>query len=168
VLLDNADLALNHPSCKFTERHSGLFKIIQKMGTHTYKLALPPQWKNVNPVFNVSKLEAYREDPSNPNFPVPPPDLIDGEPEWEVEEIQDAKFTMNRLLFLVKWKGWPDSESSWEPEDNLVNSPEVIQEFYHTHPEATRQLSTREKTGVPLTKKARRKKKKGKVNEMQM
>ena len=166
VLLDNADLALNRPSRKLTERRSGPFKVMERIGTHAYKLDLPLQWKNVHPVFHVSKLEAYRKDPSNPNFTSPPPDVIEGEPEWEIEKVLDSKFAYNRLLFLVKWKGWPSSENSWEPEANLLHAREEVEDFYKSHPGAPRRLSTGEKTGVPLTKKTKGKRKKTRVNEL--
>lgn len=166
VLLDNADLSINRPSRKLAERRSGPFKIVERIGTHAYKLELPSQWKTVHPVFHVSKLEEYHEDPKHPNHPSPPPDIIEGEPEWEVEEIRDTKFAHNKLYFLVKWKGWPDSEVSWEPEENLENSPEIVSSFYQQHPGAPRRLSTGEKTGQPLTKKTRKKKKRTRVNEI--
>lgn len=166
VLLDNADLAINRPSRKLAERRSGPFKILARIGTHAYRLELPLQWKNVHPVFHVSKLEAYREDPEQPNFPVPPPDIVEGEPEWEVEEILDAKFLHNRLYFLVKWLGWPDSENSWEPEANLEHSQDVITEFYKAHPGAPRRLPSGAITGKPLTSK-KRGKRKGRINELQ-
>lgn len=169
VLLDNADLAINRPSRKLAERRSGPFKILERIGTHAYKLDLPQQWKTVHPVFHVSKLEPYHEDPENPNFPSPPPDVIEGEPEWEVEQILDSKFAYNRLHFLVKWKGWPDSENSWEPEQNLENSPESIQEFYKSHPGAPRRLPSGGVSGKPLTKKTRSsRKKKQRVNMLQL
>jgi hypothetical protein len=48
VLLDNADLAINRPSRKLAERRSGPFKVLERIGTHAYKLELPLQWKNVH------------------------------------------------------------------------------------------------------------------------
>ena len=168
VLLDNADLSINRPSRKLAERRSGPFKVLERIGTHAYKLELPSQWKTVHPVFHVSKIEEYHEDPKHPNHPSPPPDVIEGEPEWEVEEIRDAKFAHNKIYFLVKWKGWPDSEVSWEPEDNLENSPEIISSFYKQHPGAPRRLSTGEPTGQPLTKRTRKKKKRTRVNEIHL
>jgi len=122
VLLDNADLRLNRPTRKLTERRSGPFVILERIGTHAYKLDLPLTWKTVHPVFHVSKLEPYHEDPQFPNFPQPPPDVLEGEPEWEVEEVLDSKLDRSTLKFLVKWKGWSISDNSWEPEDNLTNS----------------------------------------------
>ena len=168
VLLDNADLALNRPSRKLAERRSGPFKILEKIGTHAFKLELPLQWKTVHPVFHVSKLEPYREDPDNPNFPSPPPDVVEGEPEWEVEKVLDAKFAYNRLLFLVKWKGWPESENSWEPEKHLENAQDVVQQFYRDHPGAPQRLPSGKTTGSSLTKKTRRKRKRIGLMEFQV
>lgn len=47
------------------------------------------------------------------------------ESEYEVEKIlneSDGKF-------LVKWKGYPLSEATWEPEKNLKNCKELINQF---------------------------------------
>ena len=66
-----------------------------------------------------------------PNFTRPPPDLIDGEDEYKVEKIIDAK-TRGRgrkMYFLVKWKGYPTSDNSWEPKEN-VHAKELIEEYY--------------------------------------
>ena len=167
VLLDNADLAINRPSRKLTEWRSGPFKILEKIGTHAYKLDLPLQWKTVHPVFHVTKLKPYHEDPNHPNFPTPPPDIVEGEPEWEVEKILDTKFTYNRLQFLVKWKGWPDSKNSWEPEKHLENAQDLINNFYRDHLNAPRRLPTRETTGTSLTKKTRKKQKRVQVGNME-
>ena len=71
VLLDNANLAINRPSHKLMERRSGPFKVVAKVDTHAYCLELPSQWKNVHPVFHVSKLYLYCKDPKNPNHPRP-------------------------------------------------------------------------------------------------
>ncbi len=56
-----------------------------------------------------------------PNFTCPPPDLIEGEQEFEVEKILDAQPRGRgcKMHFLVKWKGYPTSDNSWEPRKNL-------------------------------------------------
>ena len=151
VLLDNSNLALNRPSRKLSERFSGPFEILEKIGSHAYKLKLPAYWKNVHPVWNVSKLHPYREDPERPNYSQPPAEVIEGEPEWEVEKILDAKFAHGNLQFLVKWLGWPDSENSWQDEIDLENAPEVIADFYKQFPGAPRRVDGK-KVGKPTTK----------------
>ena len=60
----------------------------------------------------------------------PPPDLIDGEEEYEVEEIlQSRKFRRGRKVqYLVKWKGYPESDNQWVEWDDL-HADEVIADF---------------------------------------
>ena len=156
VLLDNSDLSLNRPSRKLAERYSGPFEITEKIGTHAYRLKLPTYWKNVHSVWNVSKIFPYHEDPSEPNHPQPPPDIIEGEPEWEVEKVLDARFQHGNLQYLVKWLGWSEAENSWEDEDNLENSPEIIEDFYKEHPGAPRRLPGGSQSGKPLTTRKKR------------
>ncbi len=56
-----------------------------------------------------------------PNFTRPPPDLIEGEQEFEVKKILDVqpRGQGRKMHFLVKWKGYPMSDNSWEPRENL-------------------------------------------------
>ena len=94
----------------------------------------------------------YQKDPKAPNHPEPPPDIIEGEPEWEVESIVDIRFIYGKLQFLVKWLGWFDAENSWEDEANLEHSQDIINNFYTKFPAAPRRLPSGSKTGKPLTK----------------
>ena len=53
----------------------------------TYRLTLPPSMK-IHPVFHVDLLTHYRETEAHgPNYERPPPDIINGELEWEVVTI---------------------------------------------------------------------------------
>lgn len=38
---------------------------------------------------------------------------------FEVEAIKGIQQIDNRTLYLVKWKDYPDSDNTWEPEENL-------------------------------------------------
>jgi len=52
-----------------------------------YQLCLPPTWK-IHDVFHTSLLTLYKEtNQHRPNFIEPPPDIVEGEEEWEVEKI---------------------------------------------------------------------------------
>jgi len=46
--------------------------------------------------------------------PPPPPKLVNGEEEFEVEEILDSKMFHSRLRFLIKWKGYGREHNAWE------------------------------------------------------
>ena len=68
-------------------KRQGPFEIIEVLGPLTYKLKLLNQWR-IHPVFHTSLLTLYRENSTHgPNFTLPPPDLIDGKEEFEVEVI---------------------------------------------------------------------------------
>ncbi len=85
VWLDTSHLKLPHQKAKLTPKHLGLFKIIQEISPVAYRLELPPNWR-IHYVFHASLLTPYYETAAHgPNFTRPPPDLIDGEEEYEVE-----------------------------------------------------------------------------------
>ncbi|XP_059057324.1 histone-lysine N-methyltransferase Su(var)3-9-like isoform X1 [Achroia grisella] len=49
--------------------------------------------------------------------------------EFIIEKILDFKYESGENYFFVKWKGWPDSENTWEPIEHLDNCPKVLNEF---------------------------------------
>jgi len=54
-------------------------------------LELPHQWK-IHNVFHASLLTPYIEmELHGLNYPEPPPDVIEGEPEFEIEQIVDSR-----------------------------------------------------------------------------
>ena len=67
--------------------------------------------------------------------PPPPPELVDGEEHYVVEQILDSWFMRGCLQFLVKWEGYGYEENSWVPEQD-VTAPDKLCEFYRIHPGA--------------------------------
>ena len=98
-----------------------------------YQLTLPATWQ-IHPVFHASLLSPYMEtDAHGPNYSRPPPDLIGGEEFYEVEQIRDhwCHGWSRTLQYLIKWKGSPKSDNTWEPAD-LVLAPDLLKQ-YHKH-----------------------------------
>ncbi len=58
--------------------------------------------------------------------------MIEGEAEYEVEAIQAHRYQRCKLQYLIKWKGYPESDNTWEPADN-VQVPQLIRKYHTTH-----------------------------------
>jgi len=120
-------------------KHYGPFRIIEAIGPITYRLELPAQWK-IHNAFHGSLLLPYHETKEHGrNFSKLAPDLIEGQPEWEVEEILDSRQYRRKLQYLIKWKGYSDAHNSWEPKED-VNAPMLLTAFYGRNPGAIRKL----------------------------
>jgi hypothetical protein len=50
----------------------------------------------------------------------PPPIVIDGTDEYEVEEILNERKAGRGMQYLIKWKGYPRSEATWELRSQLA------------------------------------------------
>jgi len=82
-------------------------------------------------LFNVVKLTPAPTDPipgCHPK-PPPPPELVNGEEEYKVEEILDSKMFRGRLHFLIKWKGYGREHDAWEYATE-VHAPKRVADFY--------------------------------------
>jgi hypothetical protein len=71
-----------------------------------------------------------------PNFTRPPLEII-GEEEghYEIEEILQEHPTRNKksTQYLVKWKGYLDSENSWLPAKELTHAKDALCKFKSKH-----------------------------------
>lgn len=120
---------------KLLERYIGPYKVKRIISSTAYELDLPESMR-MHPVFHIHLLRPYVN--SSAAFPdrVPyharPAPVVQSnetEPEWEVEAILNKRTRGRKVFYLVKWKGYPMEEASWEPEDHLTNSQAVIREF---------------------------------------
>jgi Chromo (CHRromatin Organisation MOdifier) domain len=90
-----------------------------------YKLSLPPG-TNAHPVFHAGLLKPYFTDATGHRIPESPqPVVVNGQIEYLVETILDSRMVRNKTQYLVKWKGYPIYESTWEPEENVQGSEEI-------------------------------------------
>lgn len=124
VLLSTADLKLatQGTSKKLQPKFTGPFKITAKVGANAYTLELPRQLSKMHPTVNVSRLRPYKDNdqatfPTREKLNRPPPQLVDEDDGYEVERIVDKMRTHKGRQFitwyLVKWKGYPDSDNTW-------------------------------------------------------
>ena len=136
VWLEGHNLRIDQPSVKLSPKRHRPFKIGKVLSPITYQLELPPQWK-IHDVFHADLLTPYHEtELHGPNFTKPPPDLIDGEEEYEVEEIlQSRKYGRQcKVQYLIKWKGYLDSENQWVDWDDM-HADEALAEFKKKNPD---------------------------------
>lgn len=126
---------------KFQQKYIGPFTVLQRIGKCAYKLQLPLSMQQ-HPVFHVSLLSP---DQPRPPHMEPMSDVVPWEPvtqekeiatktsyqipEYEVEHILDERGEGANLQYLVKWKGYPDHDATWEPVSHLVNCESLLRAF---------------------------------------
>jgi hypothetical protein len=88
VWLEAKNLTLPYGLIKLAPRCHRPFQITQMISPVMYKIALLPQW-TIHPVFHASLLTPYVETKEHSeNYSRPPPDLIGGKEQYEVETIR--------------------------------------------------------------------------------
>ena len=137
VWLDKRNIKTYHPTAKLVPKRHGPFPVERALSTITYQLTLPEQWK-IHDVFHVDLLTPYRETEFHgPNYAQPPPDLIGQEEQYEVERVLDEHNHghWKKKQYLVKWKGYPDSDNQWLDAKDMGNAQELIAEFHNSNHE---------------------------------
>ena len=141
VLLLLQNVRTHRPSKKLDIRSAGPYAVVERIGTHAYRLRLPETMR-IHDVFHASLLRPYHP----PTYPgqatiVPGPVEVDseGEDQYEVANIINSRNNVRtgRLQYLVEWLGYEgtDEHTSWEPKDNVVSAMEKIDEFHRRYPE---------------------------------
>ncbi len=131
VWLEATHLKTTHPMAKLSPRRYRPFEITKKLSHMVYQLSIPQQWK-IHDVFHTALLTPYKEtEEHGPNYHKPPPDVIEGELEWEVEQITGARcFGQSRQLqYQVRWVGYSDAHDTWETADD-IHAPQLTADFW--------------------------------------
>jgi hypothetical protein len=147
VWLSTKHLHIKHGGVnKLFPRFVGPFPVKRKVNAVAYELELPNTMR-IHPVFHVSLLRKYHA--RNPDGsegvtvdPHPPPLVIDGEEEYEVECILQSreasvrgnkrthgKHRSKRTEYLVKWVGYGHEHNQWLPESWLGNCQDLLRDF---------------------------------------
>ena len=135
VWSDGCNIKTYHPTTKLALKCHGPFPIKRALSTITYQLTLPEQWK-IHDVFHVDLLTPYRETEFHgPNYARPPPDLIREEEQYKVEQVLDEHNyrCWRKKQYLVKWKGYPDSDNQWLDAKDMENAQELIAKFHNSN-----------------------------------
>ncbi|KAM7485714.1 hypothetical protein LguiA_001723 [Lonicera macranthoides] len=119
-------------------RYEGPFPVIAKVGKVSYRLDLPSTLK-IHPVFHVSMLKPYHEDvedPSRSESQRAPP-IVTKSFDKEVEEVLATREVRRRGVppckqFLIKWKGLPESETTWESQADLWQFEDKLRRYEAT------------------------------------
>lgn len=143
VYLSTQDLKLPGPARKFQPRWIGPFPVISVVNPVAYKLGLPMDLP-IHNVFHISKLKVAKESPteftSRPAHPPPHGYARGGLPLYEPEAILDRQLRVfhgrrkPEYGYLVKWRGYPEHESTWEPLSSLRNSRQLVDAYNFDHP----------------------------------
>jgi hypothetical protein len=127
---------MTQPSRKLDMKHMWPFKVLETVGAGelAYRLELPAHMR-VHLVFHVSLLELYRENTlpgraQEPSLPVE----VERELEYKVVGILDSNVERGRPKYLVDWVDCGPEERTWEPVENVENTPDAVAAFHQAYP----------------------------------
>src|SRR5712675_2026624 len=147
VWLEASNLKLPYHTPKLAPRRQGPFRISEVISPVAYRLALPLSW-GIHDVFHTSLLLPYQETAAHrPNFTCPPPDLIKDKEEYKVEAIVNHRChgCWRQLQYLIKWKGYPSSDNTWEAAED-VHADDLVRGYHKCHPLESSQNKTSQGT----------------------
>jgi hypothetical protein len=130
VWLEATNLKTTHLTTKLALKWYGPFTIKKKVSDIVFQLELPHQWK-IHNVFHASLLTPYIEtELHGPNYPEPPPDIVEGDPKFEVEQIVSSRRVGKKktLQYKICWKGYSPAHDSWELATQ-VHALDLIKEY---------------------------------------
>ena len=132
IYLNSKNIESTWPAKKLNYKYYGPYTISEAIGKQAYKLKLLPSMKIYN-IFYVSLLKPYIGT-NELNNPFPPLIEVEGQEEYEVEEILDSRIHYNKLQYLVKWMGYPHLDNQWLPKDDVARSQDLVGLFHKIYP----------------------------------
>jgi hypothetical protein len=130
VWLEGTNINRPYQSKKLSPKRYGPFRVVTQISKVAYKLQIPPTWQ-IHDVFHASLLTPYKEtEEHGTNFIEPPPEEIEGEERYKVEQVIDERdFGRNKKKqYLVRWKGYAPAHDQWVDEKDL-DAPELIAQY---------------------------------------
>lgn len=121
------------PSRKLANQNAGPFEVLERKG-NAFILNFPESIKVHNPV-NANKLRKAADDPLPGQVnEEPEPFEVNGELEWEVDQILGVREVYGKLKYRVRWKGFDEDLKEYWAGD-LKNAPIALKEFHDEYPQ---------------------------------
>jgi hypothetical protein len=135
VFLKKKGFATNVPTTRLDSQWSGPWTITEERG-HSFVLDLPPSVFKGKNLFHAERLRKAAADPlPQQRQEPPPPEEIDGEPEWVVARVLASRVSRGVLQYQVDWQGC-DPDDTWYPAENLKSAGEKLSSFHDEYPDA--------------------------------
>ncbi|XP_075449336.1 uncharacterized protein LOC142490799 [Ascaphus truei] len=133
VWLSSRNIRLKVPTMKLAPKFLGPFPVVRRINPVAYELRLPPSMK-ISPVFHVSLLKpVFRSSRFSKKTSSPPPIMISGQQEYEVQFVLDSRKSRGGVQYLVHWRGFGPEERSWIPYRDL-HAPQLLRAFHRRNP----------------------------------
>ena len=129
VLLSASGLNLRIAGNKLAPRFVGLLKVLERIGEVAYKLDLP-ETMHIHNAFHVSLLKRYNSE----GRAKPPPhcEIIDDEPEWEVERVLNHRLVKRgrktKVEYLLTFVGYGPEHNLWQ--DDVENCEQLVKDYW--------------------------------------
>ncbi|MCO5562379.1 hypothetical protein L7F22_016006 [Adiantum nelumboides] len=114
---------------KLSMRYYGPFQIVEKINNLSFRLKLPDTWR-IHNAFHVSLLKPFKGDVPDTGEPDEQPEVEENEEILVSEQILAHKDTKNkgkvRRRFLVKFKNYPALDAKWMEEEDVADTPQIV------------------------------------------
>ena len=98
-MLSSRNIRMRKAYKKLVDKYLDPFELIAIRGKHAYELELPKSYGRFHSTFHVALLEPYQR---REGIELPEAVEVDGEEEWEVERIPDARATHKERMYLCQ------------------------------------------------------------------